>query len=72
MTKFWLRIRQCPRCGSFDVHRHRGGSKLKRFLLRLVLLRRYSCMYCNSLYYGYLFSYRKDGRIGGRSSHQPA
>ena len=66
MWKPWSSIRQCPQCDSFDIHRHRGGSKVKRFLLRLVLVRRYSCMYCNTLYYGYVFSQRKDGRVGGR------
>lgn len=56
----WTIVRQCPRCGSFDVHRHRGGSKFKRFILALFFVRRFSCMYCNSLYYGYRFSKRKD------------
>ena len=54
-------LRQCPRCGSFDIHRHRGGSSLKRFLLRMVLARRFSCMNCNGLYYGFVFSKRKPG-----------
>ena len=52
-------FRQCPGCGSFNIHRHRGGSRLKRFAIRLALsLRQYSCLYCNSLYYGFLFSKR--------------
>jgi hypothetical protein len=62
MWKPWSIIRQCPRCGSFDVHRHRGGSSLKRLVLGAVLARLYSCMYCNGLYYGYVFSRRKDGK----------
>jgi transposase-like protein len=67
MSKPWSSVRQCPRCGSYDIHRHRGGRKLRRFLLRLVLVRRYSCMYCNSLYYGYLFSKRDTSRKGPTS-----
>jgi hypothetical protein len=31
---------------------------MKRLVLRLALMRKYSCMYCNSLYYGFLFSKR--------------
>jgi len=58
----WSNLRRCPRCGSFDVHSHRGGSKLKRTLLRLMLARRFSCMNCNGLYYGYVFSVRKPGQ----------
>lgn len=58
-------IRQCPRCGSFDIHRHRGKS-LKRSLLRLVFVRQFACLNCNSLYYGFLFSKRKEG-LNGRN-----
>jgi transposase-like protein len=58
MLERCIPVRQCPRCGSFNVHRHRGGSQLKRLAIRLVLMRRYSCMYCNSLYYGFLFTKR--------------
>jgi hypothetical protein len=58
MLERFTPVRQCPRCGSFNVHRHRGGSQIKRTATRLVLMRKYSCMYCNSLYYGFLFSKR--------------
>ena len=34
---------------------------MKRCLLRLVLVRIYTCMDCNSRYYGYLFSRREEG-----------
>ena len=61
MWKPWSRIRQCTYCESFDVYRHRGGGTLKRLFLRLILVRRYACVYCNSLYYGYWFSKRKAG-----------
>lgn len=54
----WLPVRQCPRCGSFDVHRHRSRF-FKRLMLALILACRYSCLNCNSLYCGYLFSKRK-------------
>jgi transposase-like protein len=62
MWKPWSSVRQCPRCGSFEIHRHRGRTTLKRVALLLVLTRRYSCMNCNSLYYGYVLS-RKDERF---------
>jgi transposase-like protein len=65
MWKPWSRIRKCPHCGSFDVHRHRG-EQLKRRLLGLVLVRRFACMNCNSLYYGYLFGRRKSGQRAAR------
>jgi len=58
MLKRWTPVRQCPRCGSFNIHRHRGGSQIKRLAVRLFLMRKYSCMYCNSLYYGCVFSKR--------------
>jgi hypothetical protein len=58
----WSRFRQCPRCGSFEVYRHRGRGLFKRLILQMVLVRRYSCRNCNSLYYGYLFSRRKAGQ----------
>jgi hypothetical protein len=58
MLKLWSTVRRCPRCGSFNIHSHRGGSQFKRFIIKLVLMRKYSCLYCNSLYYGYLFSKR--------------
>ena len=57
--KPWSLVRECPRCGSFEIHRHRGGGRFKRLALQFVLVRRYSCMNCNSIYYGYLFCKRR-------------
>jgi transposase-like protein len=61
MWKPWSRVRLCPRCGSFEVYRHRGRGLFTRLVLGLVLVRRYSCRNCNSLYFGYLLSRRKAG-----------
>jgi len=60
MWQPWSRVRQCPRCDSFEVYRHREYGLFKRIFLGLVLVRRYSCRNCNSLYYGYLFSRRQE------------
>jgi len=62
MWKPWSGVRECPRCGSFEVYRHRSRLTFKRLLLHLVLVRRFSCRNCNGLYYGYLFSERKAGQ----------
>src|ERR1019366_9792524 len=70
VTKMWMpwsSVRQCPQCGSFDVHRHRGGGPFKRFILQLVFLRVYSCMDCNGRYHGYSFSRRKAEETGANN-----
>jgi len=59
----WSSFRQCPRCGSFEVYRHRGQPPFTRFVLQLYSCRRFSYRNCNSLYYGYLLSRRKGGGI---------
>ena len=62
MWKPWSHVRQCPRCGSFEVYRHRSRFTIKRLFLQLVFVRRFSCRNCNGLYYGYLLSKRKAGQ----------
>jgi hypothetical protein len=43
-----------------------GGGPFKRFVLQLVFVRCYSCMYCNARYYGYSFSRPTPALLGNR------
>jgi hypothetical protein len=49
-------IRQCPSCGSRDVHRCRKRTLLEVWILPLILIRPFRCMGCYQRYYGFFFS----------------
>ena len=47
-----MESRQCPTCGSKNIHRSRRQGFYERLVLRIRSQRPYRCMECNGRYYG--------------------
>jgi transposase-like protein len=54
----WTKTRQCPFCGSHDVHRSQRYDSFEKYWLTLLLQRPYRCLSCQERHYNYAFSKR--------------